>query len=103
MRVSNVTELARLEILANQANLINSMHPEDRQQWFYMTLRHNGYNPGGEICHKAVLIVDEHAPRIRLRISYIDDQTRWQPTRVLGSFYLHAVMADGKWSLTGDY
>ncbi len=103
MWVSSIEALTRLEILANQAKLVNRLHPDDLSAWWAQTLRKNGYESQGEIVHRVVLILDEHEPRIRIRFSFIDDQTRWEPVRVLGSFYLRAVWADATWSLVGDY
>ena len=98
MRFSTQTQLADLQILLNLANF-----PGDLTGKLHDIMRVSGYVPAGEKAHKATLYVDDAGPRVRIRFSYIDDQTKWEPVRSMGSFYLKAVWADAKWSLTGDY
>lgn len=98
MRFSSKTQLADLQILLNLANFQGDLTGK-----LHEIMRASGYIPQGEVAHRAVLIVDDHGARVRIRFSFIDDQTRYDPARVLGSFYVKVDRSLDGWKLIGDY
>jgi len=105
MQVRTHREVLELKILLNLVELCRVRVDQATDQ-FKAILDKCGYVPQKEICHRVTLICDDAGPRIRFRFSFIDEETRAEPTRCLGSFYARVKWKDNTslvWEWTGDY
>jgi hypothetical protein len=104
MQLSTLASLEQLQILLNLAKFLNESGRAESTAWLRASLYANGYTPSDEVFHKAILILEEDHLRVRIRFSFVDDQTRFDAARVLGSWYVVAVRgASLGWNLMGDY
>lgn len=104
MRVSTQQDFAELEILLNLAKLLNNSDRTAATNWFNKFRREQGYCVQDELeCfHKAILILDQWGPRVRIKFSYVDEG-RSEPVRAVGSFFIRARDEGGKLILVGGY